>query len=201
MRHPGYLRNYESMLRLLDSRGHQVDLGFLKTDEMYPEFAIKALVSECSNLSFTVFLKQSWLWRKPAKFLRGLQTYVRYIDQRYRTAKKLRARAAALVPAPIRWLVNLIAGSDGRRMWPVINFLRTIENAIPLDPFIVKFFKSQNPDVFLVTPLIDLRASQLDWLKAARALGIKSGFCVASWDNLTNKSLIQTEPDVVYVWT
>jgi hypothetical protein len=65
----------------------------------------------------------------------------------------------------------------------------------------VKFFKSQNPDVFLVTPLIDLRASQLDWLKAARALGIKSGFCVASWDNLSNKSLIQTEPDVVYVWT
>ncbi len=200
MRHSGYLRNYESLLRLLDGRGHQVDLGFLKTDEMYPELAIKALVSECSYLSFTVFPKKAWLWWKPAKFLRGLQTYVRYLDHRYRTAKKLRARAAALVPGPVRWLVKLIAGSDGRRMWPVINFLRTIENAIPLDPFIVKFFKSQNPDIFLVTPLIDLRASQLDWLKAARALEIKSGFCVASWDNLSNKSLIQMEPDVVFVW-
>ena len=74
MRHPGYLRNYESLLRLLDSRGHQVDLGILKTDEMYPESAIKALVSECSNLSLTVFQRQSWLWRKHANFLRGLQT-------------------------------------------------------------------------------------------------------------------------------
>jgi len=149
MRHSGYLRNYESLLRLLDGRGHQVNLGFLKTDEMYPEFAIKALVSECSNLSFTVFPGKTWLWRKPTKFLRGLQTYVRYIDQRYRTAKKLRERAAALVPGPIRWLVHLIAGSDGRRMWSVINFLRTIENAIPLDPFILKFFKSLNPIFFI----------------------------------------------------
>ena len=75
-----------------------------------------------------------------------------------------------------------------------------IERAIPLDPFIVKFFKDNQPDVFLITPLIDLQAKQLDWLKCAKSLSIKSGLCVASWDNLSNKSLIQIEPDVVFVW-
>jgi hypothetical protein len=85
-------------------------------------------------------------------------------------------------------------------MWSVISFLKMIEKAIPLNPFIVDFFKSDRPDVFLVTPLIDLRGTQIDWLKCAKALDIKSGLCVASWDNLTNKSLIQTEPDTVFVW-
>jgi hypothetical protein len=51
-----------------------------------------------------------------------------------------------------------------------------------------------------LTPLIDLKASQLDWLKGAKALGIKTGLCVFSWDNLTNKSLIQIETDIVLVW-
>jgi len=104
------------------------------------------------------------------------------------------------VPGPFRWIVDMIVGRTGQNMWSVINFLKNIENAIPLNPFIVDFFKSDRPDVFLVTPLIDLRGTQIDWLKCAKAMGIKSGLCVSSWDNLTNKSLIQTEPDMVFVW-
>jgi hypothetical protein len=200
MRHSGYLRNYSSLLQLLADRDHQVKVGLIKIDEIYPETAIKELVSNYSNISYTVFPKREWLWWQPTKFLRGLQTYVRYLDDRYQDANKLRARASSLVPGPIRWLVKKIVGGHGRRMWPAINFLRTIEKAIPLDPFITQFFNSQKPDVFLVTPLIDLRASQLDWLKSAKALKIISGLCVASWDNLSNKSLIQIEPDVVFVW-
>jgi hypothetical protein len=56
------------------------------------------------------------------------------------------------------------------------------------------------PDVVLVTPLVDFGSRQLDYLKAARHLGIRNGLCVASWDNLTNKGIIQLEPDRVLVW-
>jgi hypothetical protein len=82
----------------------------------------------------------------------------------------------------------------------MVKILRVIERCIPLDSKIVNFFKSNRPDVFLVTPLIDIRVSQLNWLKGAMALGIKSALCVASWDNLSNKSMIQVEPDAVFVW-
>ena len=37
-------------------------------------------------------------------------------------------------------------------------------------------------------------------LKSARRLGIPTGICVASWDNLTNKGLLKFVPDRVFVW-
>jgi hypothetical protein len=52
----------------------------------------------------------------------------------------------------------------------------------------------------LLTPVVDFNTEQTDQLKSARALGIPTGVCVASWDNLTNKGLIQVRPDLVTVW-
>jgi hypothetical protein len=200
MRNSGYLRFYEPVVRLLAERGHQIHLGFFRVKEHYPETAIAKFSQDYSRISYTIFPKSVWLWRDLSSFVRELQTYVRFLDKRYKYAYKLRARAAALVSGPVRWMVNIIVGPSGQNMWSVINFLKYIEKTIPLNPFIVDFFKSDRPNVFLVTPLIDLRGTQIDWLKCAKAMGIKSGLCVSSWDNLTNKSLIQTEPDMVFVW-
>ena len=52
----------------------------------------------------------------------------------------------------------------------------------------------------LVTPLIELGSDQVEYIKAARALGIPCGLCVHSWDNLTNKGLIHAVPERVFVW-
>ena len=65
---------------------------------------------------------------------------------------------------------------------------------------IAEFLDDQAPDVVLVSPLIDAASEQVDWIKAARARGIRSAACVASWDNLTNKGLLRVEPDMVIVW-
>ncbi len=200
LKNSGYLRNYTSVMRLLAARGHLVQLCFLKINEIYPQTAIDKEVKDISGVSYIISPKRNWFWRRPAEFIRVLQTYLRFLDPYYKDAHKLRSRAAALVPGPVRWLVDMIVGRRGQNRWSAINFLKNIEKAIPLNPSIVNFFKSDRPDVFLVTPLIDLRGTQIDWLKCAKAMNIKSGLCVASWDNLTNKSLIQTEPDTVLVW-
>src|SRR5690606_20345434 len=39
-----------------------------------------------------------------------------------------------------------------------------------------------------------------EYLRSARALGIRTGLCVYSWDNLTNKGLIHEPLDLVSVW-
>jgi hypothetical protein len=200
MRNSVYLRNYEPVVRSLAANGHQVLLGFIKTDEICPETEIANLAKVNSNINYIIFSKRLWLWRKPADFIRVLQTYTRFLDRRYKDSHKLRARAASLLPGFIRRLVKMVIDHNDTKRWSFIHFLRRIERAIPLDPFIVKFFKDHQPDVFLITPLIDLHAKQLDWLKCAKSLDIRSGLCVASWDNLSNKSLIQTEPDAVFVW-
>jgi len=200
MRNSGYLRNYESALRSLAARGHSIHLGFFKISAVFKETAMAELVQNIPELSYTIYPQRSGIWKWPSRYVRQLQTYLRFLDARYKEANKLRARAASLFPRPISWLIKKIVGHSTARRWSFIKFLRLIEKAIPLDPFILDVFKSHHPDVFLVTPLIDLRASQLDWLKAANALGIKSCMGVASWDNLSNKSLIQMVPDAVLVW-
>ena len=52
----------------------------------------------------------------------------------------------------------------------------------------------------LVTPLVELGSQQVDYVKSARRLGVRSALSVASWDNLTSKGLIRVLPDHVIVW-
>ena len=54
--------------------------------------------------------------------------------------------------------------------------------------------------MYLVTPLVTFTSMQVDYIKSARALGIPTGLCVASWDNLTNKGMMRELPDRVIVW-
>jgi hypothetical protein len=54
--------------------------------------------------------------------------------------------------------------------------------------------------VLLLTPLLYFRSHQVDHVRCARQLGIKSVLGVGSWDHLTTKGLIHEIPDRVLVW-
>jgi len=82
----------------------------------------------------------------------------------------------------------------------VSRVLDVIERAIPTDRWIADLIAGQQADVVLVTPLVDIGSDQVEYVKAAKALGIRSGLCVHSWDNLTNKGLMRVAPDRVFVW-
>jgi len=100
----------------------------------------------------------------------------------------------------VAWFTKAVGGrSAAARRW-LTRFLLFVERAIPADPWVVSQVASVNPDVVLVTPLVDLGADQVDVVKAAKSLGIPSGLCVHSWDNLTTKGLIRIQPDKVFVW-
>src|SRR4029078_5208998 len=78
--------------------------------------------------------------------------------------------------------------------------LQAIEGAIPGHPALDAVVSEQHPDLLLVTPLIELGSQQVDYVKCARRLGIRSALCVASWDNLTSKGLVRVIPAHVVVW-
>lgn len=200
LRHSGYLRNYETVVKLLADKGHQVHLGLFKIDDLYKLPQLEDLLSSSANITYEIYPRRLWLWGPLADFVRLLQTYTRFLGKSYENAHKLRQRAATLLPAFICGLIRCIVGSSENKIWSMIKGLQAIERAIPFDPRISQVLAAYNPDIFLVTPLIDLRATQLDWVKCANSAKIKTGLCVASWDNLTNKSLIQAETDIVLVW-
>ena len=78
--------------------------------------------------------------------------------------------------------------------------VRTLERYVPEDPAIREFITSHTPDVVLITPLINLGSSQIEYQRAARGLGIPNALCVWSWDHLSSKALIRDWPDRVFVW-
>jgi hypothetical protein len=78
--------------------------------------------------------------------------------------------------------------------------LRSVERFIPIPGAVSRFIADRAADVVLVTPLVDVGSRQVDFVKAARAAGVPTGLCVASWDNLTNKGLMRVVPDRVFVW-
>ena len=78
--------------------------------------------------------------------------------------------------------------------------LQLVERSLVPPRRVERFLAEQGPDLVLVTPLVDLGSRQADWLRAAKRLGLRTGYPVFSWDNLTNKGLVRDFPDQVLVW-
>src|SRR5439155_9111413 len=102
----------------------------------------------------------------------------RYFDSRYSSASIVRTRALALLPGAPACVFRALGDSGIRRL---IDVLKRFDAAVPADRSARLCVDQQRPDLVLVTPLVDFASSQVDYVKAARARGIPSGLCVASW--------------------
>ncbi len=198
LRHTGYFRLFEAVTDELVNRGHEVHLAFLNNHWLQDLSAIEQHYAG-KPVTFSIH-RQKWIGELPARLLRRAQDFSRYLDRRYDSAPLLRRRAATRLPAPVCFLIRFLLGNKDSRRWKFIRAMRALDALLPIPEFVLHSLKTENPDVFLITPLVDFGAEQLDWLKAAQMLDVPNILCVASWDNLTNKGLIQREPDRILVW-
>jgi hypothetical protein len=137
--------------------------------------------------------------------LRSAVDFLFFQEPEFAGASSVLDRAAATTAPTVRRLAGapLIATSRGRSA--VRRALQAAERRLPSRPEIEAFIAGERPDLFLVSPLLVAKSdrkglSQLDYLRAAKRLGIPTGLLVASWDNLTTKGLIQEFPDFMTVW-
>ncbi|MGE3267365.1 MAG: hypothetical protein AB7P40_01365 [Chloroflexota bacterium] len=200
MTHPGFTRNYESTLALLAERGHQIHLAFDGPPQVGKPGAVDALEAMYPSISHGPAPDRDDVWSPLAGAIRALRNALRYLHPRYRRATRLRERAIVWPLGPV---LNAIAASpvSGQRGIRLLDrLLQAVERIVPSSPAIERYLLEELPDIVLLTPVVDFNTAQTDQLKSARALGIPTGVCVASWDNLTNKGLIQMVPDLVTVW-
>lgn len=202
LRHPGTLRNLASTVRLLAARGHDVHLSFTMQDKLGDGRLLWELSREHPSVTVgDVVGKTPWrFWLRLARATRAGTDYIRYLSPEYQQATSLRARADEKTPKAFRTFCRLpiVRSAAGRRL--VGAFLGLVERAIPSDGLTEEMIAAQKPDVVLVSPLVDFSSDQVDVVKSAKALGLPTGLCVHSWDNLTNKGLIRLIPDRVFVW-
>jgi hypothetical protein len=199
MPHQRHARRYELVLAELLSRGHRVRLGLKGEHHREADELIARLASGPGELTRARVPVRDDRWAPTAEALRRGIDYLRYLGSAFFGASKLRRRAAGLAP---RWVVRaagmpLLRSPAGIRLLDAV--LRRLEAAIPESAEIRGLLRSEQPDLLLVSPLVD-RPWQADYIRAARSEGIRSALCVASWDNLTNKGLIRDIPDRVYLW-
>jgi FkbM family methyltransferase len=203
MRHSGYVRNFESTLRLLCDRGHTVDLAFQIAGTHWLLDAgdtTQELCRQYPQFSRSTIPLRDDAWAYAARDLRIGLDYLRYLTPEYRDAPKLVERATREVSRALlqRTQQGLFRTQPGRAL--LSRTMRAALRAIPSDPRIDTFLEARRPDVLVVTPLIEPGAPQAEYIRSASALGIRSALCVASWDNLTNKGLIHGSVDLVTVW-
>lgn len=200
-RHFTYFRNYDSVLRMLAERGHAIHLAVEKEEQLGGRVAIEALTRECPRITVgMVPERRADAWSGVARRLRLGMDYLRYAEPAYDAAPLLRARARQRTPRAVLALADApIAGSArGRRV--LARTLQAIDSAVPPAPAIVEYLQAQRPDALLITPLVELGSQQIDYLRAARLLGIPSGVAVWSWDHLSSKAYIREMPDRLFVW-
>jgi hypothetical protein len=139
-----------------------------------------------------------WSW--VANRVRPGLEYLRYQHQLFDDTPMLRQRSRERTPGVFVALADAVGRYARWTRRPMEAVLKWLERAIPEDPGVRAFVEEQRPDVVLVTPLITLGSSQIDYLRAARSLGIPTALCVWSWDHLSSKAVIREMPDRVFVW-
>ncbi|HEY3158460.1 MAG TPA: hypothetical protein VGJ78_05815 [Vicinamibacterales bacterium] len=200
-RHYTYFRNFESVLRGLAARGHSIHLAVERGETFGGLNMVEALAAEFPSLTYgeaPARADDDWSWTLNRLRL-GLD-YLRYQQPVFDSAYTLRNRARGRTPGAFVAFGTVVRRTGGwsRRLASAI--VRNVERAVPDDPRIREYLESRKPDIVLLTPLIDLGSSQIEYLRAARALRIPTGLCVWSWDHLSSKALIRDAPDRVFVW-
>lgn len=204
MRHAGYVRNFDSTIRKLSDNGHRVRVVFDQVDRKMSPAKAEAYIASMSedhpNLSFQYFPRRKRQFsRLLGIYARSAMDYARYFDPRFAEAVKLRRRAAKHVPIGLWLLIRPFCRSETTRRM-LLGVFKTVERSLPVHGRLIGFLREHNPHLVLVTPLLGLGSDMADYPKAARRLGLRTGLCVASWDNLTNKGIVHGDLDVVTVW-
>lgn len=212
------LRHFESVLLELADHGHVIRIASHRSPEIAPP---AALVAHPRIAFVTSPGRRGDEWTTAIHELRALRDYIRYLDVRFKPATKLRARALRTAVKAVTHdermhLVHRCPKCDARLVDDEVGQMlrgfgkqgvknldqllalaeRTVRSASVLEDFL----KAEQPDLLLVSPLVNLGSYQADFVKSAQALHIPVAYPVFSWDNLSTKGLIHVQPDCVIVW-
>lgn len=199
--HFSCFRNFESVVCALAERGHDVHLTADERESMGGEGLVRSLAARYPTVSWA-FAPSAGVerWYKLALNLRLGLEYVRFLDPKYDRFPKYRDRTARRAPRAFLWASALGMFRRGWARRLAASALVALERATPTSAVLDAFIAEQQPDVLLLGSATNPGSPQLDHLKSARKLGIRTAACVLSWDHLSGKAWLRIPPDQVIVW-
>ena len=198
VRRPSNVRHYESVLRALAARGHDVALaGEALWNFEWPPFVL-ALAEACPGIRLETMppAVKNYYWELATRFRRA-RFYLRFFGPAYRRTPALLARARKRAPLPVVWIAESF-GRPGR--WLLAHALDMLDQSTRSATIFHQYLREHRPDVVVLTPMVVLKTAQVDLARAAMELGIRNVFAVASWDHLSSKGELAFSPQQVIVW-
>ncbi len=213
LRNVGHVRNFEWIIRRLAENGHVILLYFdhekkavdrmQESSDKVVQDHLAVMIRDHPKIKYHNFngalSKPRTIFTVASRRIRMIQDYIRYLDPEFVNAHKLRERAALFVRPSVRRIVDVFGRTSFTRSI-MVRVLATLDRLIPPRADVIEFLKKTRPKLILVTPLFGHGSSQVEYFKAASALGIRSCLPVASWDNLTSKGVVQCHPGLILVW-
>ena len=194
-RHFTYFRNFDSVVRLMAERGHQVHLVAEREEALGGRELVDRLAASSPLITVGyVPPRADPRWFSIATVIRRSLDYLTYASSFYDAAPKIRERAWERTPQ----LAVTLSRVPGRSL--MARVLGAMDRSIPTDAAIGAFIDDQRPDLVLLSPLIELGSPQLDLLRTARRRGLRTAVAVWSWDHLTSKARLREWPDRLLVW-
>ena len=198
VRNPSYVRYYDSVLRGLAARGHEVELTSEHVGQWPP--AVLALTKGCLSIQLSrVPTLRGNPWWELATRLRQARFYLRFLDPVYRGMPLLLVRTRERAPQAVIRLAEFPGvGRLGRAL--MATALNVLDQSTRTAAAFHQYLRERHPDVVVLTPLVVLKTTQLDQARAAMELGIRNVFAVASWDHLSSKGELTFAPQQVILW-
>ena len=192
---------YESLIKALCERGHIVEALF---DEQWSKSQPHESLQSFERLGYKCFTRdwskrRTGLTRSLLLGIRELRSYASYL-QRPEQSDFYLNRWASYLPSNIRsfvakpWAKSILASRVMGKLFPLF------ESMFPVETEVVKDIRTRNPDLIIVSPGNMRFDDEIEYLKAARAMGIPSAILVLSWDNLTTKGLFHVQPNLLLCW-
>ena len=196
-----YFAVLDTVVPLLAADGHHI-LAFSDEERSQGKtsWALNSCLENTPNLATGFTSRRADGWRRSLFAKREMLSYSSYLHRGDQSEYYLK-RWEKYLPSPVRsfvrrsklarWLVGSSLTQVG---------LRAYERLVPPDKEIIRWLKQNRPDVVVASPMNMRFCEEVEYVKAAHALGIPTVVPVYSWDNLTTKGLYQVIPDVVLAW-
>ncbi len=204
IRSAGYLKTYRSMILALLARGFAVVAAFDPSPRELDASSVQVLDAFAHDNQGFIWVhgvRRGGVWKRILRPVREMLNYRRFI--------RLQSRAPFYEELCFRFMPRTI--QKILRTFPFLEkvlasrlvdwLLRFVEWCAPPVPKMLEQMRAYRPAAVLVAFRNRPSSSpDLDYLKAARYLGIQTIVPTPSWDNLSSKGLLQILPDLLLVW-
>jgi hypothetical protein len=198
--HTQFYRHFDKAIRILCSRENTADIVLEWI--VKPNLTDRILTTtqeEVKGISFVKPLHREDSWSRIVGITRELLNYSAYFHPEHPSKRLSNRWRRYISDRTWKWLEKSWMIAFLRQK--LVQFvLRLLEKITPPVRNISTWLQEARPDVVVLSPLVSPNSMEVEYLKAARVLGIPTVYALASWDNLTTKGTLHIQPDLVFVW-